>query len=87
MACLCPRSQGSKKTKANIKNANNLLNERKPLLEDYSNVFAILFFSNTCETLHFFCLYNYPGDYRDACALMGRSHLQRKSEIVDVKYR
>ena len=44
MACLRPRSQGSKKTKANIKNADNLLNERKPLLEDYSNVFCNSFF-------------------------------------------
>ena len=85
MACLRPRSQGSKKTKANIKNADNLLNERKPLLEDYSNVFCNSFFFNTCETLHFVCLCNYPGAYRDACALMGRSHLQRKNEIIGVK--
>ena len=54
LACLRPRSQGSKKTKANIKNADNLVNERKPLLEDYSNVFCNSFFFNTCETLHFF---------------------------------
>ena len=87
MACLRPRSQGSKQTKANVMNANNLLNERKPLLEDYGNVFCNSFFLflNTCEILHFVCLYNYPGDYRDACALMGRHHLQRKSEIIGVK--
>ena len=30
-----PALREVKKTKANIKNANNLLNERKPLLEDY----------------------------------------------------
>ena len=80
LACLRPCSQGSKKNKANIKNADNLVNERKPLLEDHSNVFCNSFFFLTHARHYIFFLYNYPGDYRDTCALMGRSHLQRKSE-------